>query len=398
MPRMEAGGARCFPSRPHQQSFLLAMTAVTLVLLLSRSAAAASLRGEAQVAPGGRKLKHAGDGGRSDAGGAAAGEPRPDAGITAVAEPRGIVRTLHQAAPGLSAGASADGVTVVEASGGGGVPVVEPDIDRDVVLGDDCADGGDCGAAPPPSSGGGPIYGPIFGNVTVGGDDAKEPTGPLRLYVVTQWAPTVGREKAAELTALELSRARECSATLSAGWAGRNTNEWVSNMWGSHGRVLDFADAAAYVAYRECEEFSDATFEMEGYVAGQRSALIQITEEEKAQGLGGSEYVHLSLLSTQPAREVTLLAYSMDLAAAVSGAAYSLGSGVAHRRYVASLFPGTDSAAVAQHVAFKEPQGALGYFFFREGRGTVPAHPLYQSLRSMLTAIPAEVEFRPTAI
>eukprot|EP00955_Chlamydomonas_euryale_P118650 366553-Chlamydomonas_euryale.AAC.8 len=84
----------------------------------------------------------------------------------------------------------------------------------------------------------------------------------------------------------------------------------------------------------------------------------------------------------------------MDLAAAVSGAAYSLGSGVAHRRYVASLFPGTDSAAVAQHVAFKEPQGALGYFFFREGRGTVPAHPLYQSLRSMLTAIPAEVERR----
>lgn len=55
-------------------------------------------------------------------------------------------------------------------------------------------------------------------------------------------------------------------------------------------------------------------------------------------------------------------------------------------------------AEVAQHIAFKEPQGGLAYFFYREGRAPVDPHPLFVHLRSLLIKLPADIEFAPEAI
>lgn len=58
-------------------------------------------------------------------------------------------------------------------------------------------------------------------------------------------------------------------------------------------------------------------------------------------------YVHVSLLSTQPARAITLLAYSMELASGVSGAAYGSGAGASHTRYVETKFAGACTGGMA---------------------------------------------------
>lgn len=38
---------------------------------------------------------------------------------------------------------------------------------------------------------------------------------------------------------MEMARARDCNATLYAGWAGPNTNAWLSNIWGSFAKVIE---------------------------------------------------------------------------------------------------------------------------------------------------------------
>ncbi|KAG1664776.1 hypothetical protein FOA52_013628 [Chlamydomonas sp. UWO 241] len=305
-----------------------------------------------------------------------------------------------------------------------GVPNLEEPIRKDVVLGDDCAEGceqqqpdGGAGSGDTLESGGSPI----IGNVTVdlgdgAGDlsagDAPNPVGPVRLYAVTQWNSSAALNKTVldYLVALEEQRVRDCLASVKRAWSGPNANDWLSGsaaLWGSFAKVLDFDEHLAYEVFTLCSRAHAATPELDRWQAtdgtavtpgGEKHALVSVTDLDQADGLYASRYVHVSLVAVPYAAEVTALAISMELAAGMSGAVYGSGADVSHARYLDRIFPNASHApAVAQMLAFKEPQGALAYYFYKSGRAPVPRHPLFARLEGM-TGLTADVEFLPVEI